>query len=179
MKVIINYDLVNAIKDIKEPCTPAKVLRNEKDWYMSRMPLFLAMNYAFFGNNIDTLYATGIHFVLAIGSDLLTQKKIGYDTYAAKARKNLKRLPSDLRKINIDTSYDKLLESYMYYQGFRYQAGDDKVIIMEKYIMVPTYNYRREEKETSILEEHVLGSDEYVLSVGTKTKEKRLVRTLA
>ena len=35
----------------------------------------------------------------------------------------------------------------------------------KKYILVPSYNYGGEEIETSIMQEHIVESDDYILSV--------------
>ncbi len=43
----------------------------------------------------------------------------------------------------------------------------------KKYILVPTYDYLGEIQSTSILQEHVVGSKIYVLSLGSEAKEYR------
>ena len=43
-----------------------------------------------------------------------------------------------------------------------------------KYILVPTYDFNNNIKNTSILQEHIVGTDKYVLSIGSPKKELKL-----
>ena len=48
-------------------------------------------------------------------------------------------------------------------------------IIRNRYINVPIYNYKREEKTALIKEEHLLTTNKYVLTIGTPEAKKEKV----
>ena len=50
MKLVINYDFFNAIKDVNEPYGVLKVIRNNKDRYMLRLPLWGIVDFVYFKN---------------------------------------------------------------------------------------------------------------------------------
>lgn len=85
---------------------------------------------------------------------------------------HLSRLQKDLRTINVSTSRENLLNSYKY--KTEYKIGTYKSfapqIIQKKYIMVPL----SEEDEESILQEHIIGTNEYELSKDEPKKEYKL-----
>jgi len=83
---------------------------------------------------------------------------------------DLTKLSYQLKQINVNTSRDLLLDSKEYDRRYPKKFP---YIVQEKYIMVPTYN-NGEITETSILQEHVIGTDKYILSIGTPTKVYKL-----
>jgi len=88
---------------------------------------------------------------------------------------DLRRLSAELKNLNVNTSQEQLLQSYKY--KTEYKLNTDEGIIpkveQKKYIMVPVYE-NGEEKEVSLLQEHTIGSNEYVLSIGTPKKVYKL-----
>lgn len=85
------------------------------------------------------------------------------------------RIIKDLAKIEVSTNRDLLLEAHAYKR--EYEIGFYKSVIPylkeNKYIMVPSYN-GYSEGETSVLQEHVVGTRAYELSVGEPKKEYKL-----
>ena len=78
--------------------------------------------------------------------------------------------------INVKTNYDMLLESELYEKKYKVEKTDSLFAIKEeKYIYVPSYGFDGKEKDTSILQEHDIGSGIYALSVGEPEKQYRRV----
>jgi hypothetical protein len=48
------------------------------------------------------------------------------------------------------------------------------IIHQNRYILVPTYNGLGDIKDTSILQEHEIGSKQYTLSIGSPSKKLKL-----
>ena len=97
----------------------------------------------------------------------------------SKIKNNLKKLVSKLNDINIATDYDLLKQSELYERKYKIEFNESKIpIIMEnKYVLVPSYNYKGDVKDTSILQEHFVGSKDYILSVGSPSKKLTLVNS--
>ena len=78
-----------------------------------------------------------------------------------------------LNDLNVKTDYELLLESELYKKEYKIQVNEKKLpyIAESKYIMVPTHSFNGNMTETSILQEHVVGSKKYVLSLGSPKKE--------
>lgn len=95
----------------------------------------------------------------------------------SKSTKNISRqelviLSNLLNNINVNTDSELILESYKYKTEYDFNKdSESKDLIQKKYIMVPVIQ-NGEEKEISILQEHVIGTKEYSLSCGEPTKQK-------
>lgn len=88
----------------------------------------------------------------------------------------LKVLVSSLRKINVNTDYDLLLKSYNYETKYKIEFNESFIprLKQEKFIMVPVHELG-EEKEVSLVQEHIVGSMSYSLSYGSPQKALRYV----
>lgn len=84
-------------------------------------------------------------------------------------------LLSSLSQININTNYELLLNSYKYETEYEFEFNKSSFphLIQKKYIMVPAIQ-DGEEIEVSVLQEHIIGSKDYVLSKGKPNLQKRL-----
>ena len=94
------------------------------------------------------------------------------DDYAKTATENLKELASSLNSLYLNTNYELLLESQLSCKEYNIILNEKMIpqILESKYILVPTYNYNNEIKNVSILQEHVVGSDIYELSLQSPIK---------
>ena len=181
MKLLINYDFFNAIDDVKQPLGPIKVIRAHKYKYIFNLPMFLAAG-SICGNDVKaTLAASVFSYSFILSTDCLMDyfaMKILHsdvDMYADKASKRLMKLASMLKDINVRTNYDMLLQSELYERKYKVHLNDKKIPLLmeEKYVLVPSYNFSGEETETSILQEHNVGTSDYILSVGEPQKQYR------
>ena len=184
MKLVINYDFWLAIKNVNEPTGPLKVIRNNKYRYMIYAPLWYTMDRFLLEDDPKaTLGAILCSYGIVLSIDLAriySEKKnsgSNMDIYAKEASNKLIKLSSQLQEINIKTNYDMLLKSELYDKKYKIELNKDKIPFLkeEKYILVPSYGFDEKEKETSILQEHVLGSSSYILSVGEPDKIYRKV----
>ena len=181
MKLIINYDFVEALKNVKEPYGVMKLVRNNKrEWIKFDIPftLLLEMPIMFRIGVIRTLTYMGIGFSIAkliYGS--LEYKNIG-DIYAKKSINDLKHLAYLLREQYLNTDYELLLQSEYYDKKYKLKINEEKTveILESKYILVPTYDFNNNIKNVSIEQEHRIGSKIYVLSLGSPEKRMEFAR---
>ena len=165
MKIIIEYDFTNKIKDVNEPYGIVKMLRNNgKDIVRLYLPICVIFDLIFALESKITAKVFLLYEILSyLGIEYFTYKECG-DHYKELASKDLKRLVS-------------LLKSEVYDKKYQLRLNEDKIIevLESKYILVPTYDFNGHIKDTSILQEHVVGSDDYVLSFGSPAKKLKLV----
>ncbi|MFA5602876.1 MAG: hypothetical protein WDA21_04045 [Bacilli bacterium] len=162
MKLIINYDLMEKIKKVKQPYALKAAKEN--------LEIILCYGgiYPIIGKIIkikvpEAAIFTSSFIVGLILSDIRFYYLHG-DYYKDEALKYLTILSHQLKEINIDTTRELLLDSEEYCTKYKRKSLH---ILQEKYIMVPTYN---DEKDISVLQEHIIGSKEYILSIGSPTK---------
>ena len=179
MKLLINYDFFNAIRNVNEPLTPMKIVRNEIK-YALITPLWIADGFIGDHNALNKLLLWyGIYMAIDLYYQSNYKKKYsdGLDSYAYEASTKLKKLSAMLDDINVKTNYEMLLKSELYERKIKVESSDEKLLSLkeEKYIYVPSYGFDGQEKETSILQEHDIGSKTYMLSVGEPAKQYRRV----
>ena len=193
MKVTINYDFFDAIKDANEPMHPLKMIRNNKGKYLLLFPMSIAIRgIAIYTLNFEnSLQAWVMYFTMVYGNSLgidllgeLIARKImrnERDYYAAKSIDRLRQLVMLLRELNVNTDYDLLLESELYSKEKELKKGERLLpsLMVKKYISVPSYNDFGEITDTSILQEHIIGTEKYTLSIGEPKKQYKhvLVKT--
>lgn len=117
----------------------------------------------------------GIALAMNMGMASLYTKLAGVDQYADQSSDNLKKLVSQLEDLNVSTDYDLLLKSEVYDKKYKVEINKEQLphLAESKYIFVPSYTYNRDKKDTSILQEHIVGSKEYILSLGSPKKVLR------
>ena len=87
------------------------------------------------------------------------------------ANEKLKILSSRLADLDVSTDSDLLLESkrYKIKYDIDFSEGIIPKITQNKYVMVPTHN----DGEVSLLQEHIVGTRNFTLSVGEPEKAKQ------
>ncbi len=186
MKLSINYDFWNALRNVREPLTPMKVERNNRVLTLSYIPMTLFAYQFTQYSTLEVFPIVGVNYLFIIGTvycideifkRLNLKERDGMDNYAFASYQKLKTLPSQLKQIHVKTTYPMLLESELYDHKKRILKEEGKIpaLVDEKYIMVPTLNYGGGKTETSILQEHVIGSDLYSLSIGEPQKKMKKV----
>ncbi len=180
MKLVINYDLINEIKNASEPYGTMKIVRTyKKYWIGFGIPIGIigsipsALDKSFLPVSLSMI---SFNIVISLLYDYIMYNEVG-DFHKKEAKERLLKLVSLLRENNINTDYDLLLKSDMYYKKYNIRLNEDKLVevLESKYILIPTYNYNMKVTDTSILQEHVVGSSEYVLSLGSPEKKLKLV----
>lgn len=178
MKLVVNYDLIDSIKNVNEPLNPFKIVRNNKRvWAKFNLPIYTMMDLCFTRDLKNILEMLMIQFSFLTIAELVALSLIKVDKYKDKSNYDLKKLVSKLKDINVDTDYDLLKESILDSRMYNLKLNKNKIpqLMESKYILVPSYTYSGEIKDKSILQEHVVGSSDYYLSVGLPNKKKSLV----
>ena len=181
MKLVTNFDFVNAIKDVNEPLGLSKVIRNEKRNIITDMPFWFMFDYLFYRGQIDKIVLVMASQTLILSNYYYFFNRIYGDKYCEAAAKELKKLAITLKELNVNTTYDMLLESELSEVEYKVSFDESKIpfLMQEKYVLVPSYDYSGKVVDTSILQEHTVGSKEYVLTLGKPSKKRKLVRSLA
>lgn len=181
MKLIINYDFIEAIRNVNEPLGPMKVVRNKKRLLICLVPYDMTLNLLNQRDLPTSICMTGLLFGSLIASEIVVSNICKVDPYALKSSNHLKRLVPQLNSLNVSTDYDLLLKSELYESKYRICLNEDKLpqLMESKYILVQSYTFSGEIKETSILQEHSVGSKKYVLSIGSPKRQFKLARVNA
>ena len=172
MKLIINYDLINEISNTTNKPVLIKNLNEIKLLYPSVYIANFLVFYSILPFNAAFIASTvSINWALVTFSIICKYFEI--DPYKIIAEKNLNNLVLKLKDLHIDTTYDLLLDSKVYYKKNNLKINEKKIpyILESKYILVPTYDSLGEITKTSVLQEHVVGSKKYVLSIGSPERE--------
>lgn len=177
MNILIDYDFYNAVKDVNQGFTISKIVRNNKEpWVRYYLPILTLCELAFYKDHFLKGMSIGvlIEFLLSVELNIGMYFFKG-DWYKERADERLKKLVSMLNRINVNTSYDLLKESYCYHKIYNLHINNKLPQVFEsKFIIVPSYNYNGDVVDTSILQEHVVGSHEYVLSVNSTERVLKL-----
>ena len=180
MKLVTSFDFVNAIKDVNEPLGLSKVVRNEKRNIISSTPFWFMLDYALY-RQIDKTVLVMVSQAFFLSNYYYFFNRIYGDKYCETAANALKKLAITLKELNVNTTYDMLLESELSEVEYKVSFDESKIpfLMQEKYVLVPSYDYNGKVVDTSILQEHTVGSREYVLTLGKPSKKRKLVRSLA
>lgn len=174
MNILINYDLICAVKNVNEKFSLKKVTRNNKgDWAKINLPLFVGLDYLIYQGDMRKVLTMLIaQFGIVYTINLMPHLALKRDLFKDKSELDLKKLVSKFKDANIDTTYELLKQSKQYDRKYEIKLNENKLpqIIQSKYILVPTIDYLGTVKDTSVLQEHVMGSKKYVLSLGSPKK---------
>lgn len=177
MKITINYDFFDAILNVNTGMTPMKVIRNNKKviafWYF---PVLTVLNYSASKKLKDVLNLFALEFGMLVGTVLFYYVITGMDDYKNQSIEDLKTLVYKLKENHINTDYELLIQSELIKRKYQVKFDKEGVlrILESKYFLVPTYDFNNNVKNTSILQEHLIGTNDYVLSIGSPKKEFKL-----
>lgn len=164
MKITINYDLLERISEAKYGFSLVRTFKSA----LMIIPVVKSFSLADKANTMNTLdfqkYIDNLP--LSILSDLIivtlgSCAVLGITPLIrTNALANLEELAEDLKALNIDTDESLLLNAYKYHTEYKIDF-ENKVptLIQKKYINIPT-----NDKEVSLMQEHVIGSFSYTLS---------------
>lgn len=172
MKLVINYDLIEKIQEAKTGFALTKTAKSimKHTAFISSFSLIdnFILGYPFETFLFEVLF--GFTFETFIyGTNDLILAKINKEL----AIKLLKLLSIRLKDIDITTNYELLLESYKYQTNYNISFDKIPQVEQKKYIMIPVIE-NGEEKELSLLQEHIIGTDKYILSCGEPIKVFKL-----
>ena len=174
MKIEINWDLMSKIKQAKYGFD---LQRDFKVAFVSSI-LVTSVFSLFNLNDLDyqkkLLMRFGSTFVfglmgICIGECASNKLSMGV------AKKILSMIAYLLKDLNIDTNEELLMKSEKYLTKYKIKLDDYKIpyVLQEKYINIPILSNEKEDY-VSVLEEHVIGSNKYIISRGELEKKKVL-----
>jgi hypothetical protein len=174
MKLVINYDLITRIQDAKDnlgiSTALQKNLKKVSPWFGVYTLINVSTGQPLHRSIASAGVSATMLFTVWTAMDITKNKMIG-NIDKIRALNDLRRLSIKLNDLKVKTSAELILESEEYARKYKVKVNEQKLpyILQEKYIMVPTYD-NGDIKETSILQEHIIGSKVYVLSLGSPTK---------
>lgn len=170
MKILVNYDLLDKIRESKKGIS----LQRSSNYIIKYTLLFGSCD-VIFGliNNASSREAV-LSIISTLGLNMIIVNAL--ELMFSPLNKNiaindLKLLVNDLRNQYVNTNYELLQKAYKYDTSYSFMLDENKIphLKQEKFIMVPVIE-RDEEKEVSLVQEHVIGSNEYILSYGSPKK---------
>ena len=175
MKVLVNYELLDKIKEAKTGFSLDRTfkvaLSKTVFWLTIGAGIDLIVSEPVLKNVLFRIPVYFTLFSITEGIPHLFLRKISKE----RAISELKQLSSLLKDLYIDTDYELLLNSYEYKTTYRIKFNEAHIPTLKqnKYIMVPTH-VNGEIKEVSLLQEHIILSKKYALSHGSPKAKKVL-----
>ncbi len=174
MKIEINCDLMHKIYESKHGFN---LNRDFKIAFLASSISTLAFSLV---NLSDTNYFKKFIMRFAINylaglAGVLTCEYISKKTNINNAKNNLILISFLLKSLNIDTNKDLLMNSECYKTKYKFKFDDCKIpyVLQEKYIDIPVLD-NNENNSVSVLQEHKIGSNKYIISRGMPVKKKAL-----
>ena len=182
MKLVTYFDLEDAIYNVNNSFGLYKIVRNNrKRWLGSSLPLYAAIDYACWQDIEVTLQFLALQFGMVLSAEVMGHLLTQNDIYQLNSCSDLKRLVASLQELNISTDYSLLSQSEVYDNRVHVEFNSSKIpeVVSSKYILIPSYDFHGKIVDTSIEQEHVMGSREYILSLGSPSKNYRKVCSFA
>ena len=172
MKIINYYDLMNEIDIANNGYDLKRII-------LKSLKLYALMNGCYLGTNLISGSDTGMQIVrnlmsgsggaIMYGAVLSMKEKNNKDENEHLALLELERLAFRLAELNVHTTSDLLKKSEVMQTDYKVALDEQHLPIVEqsKYILIPSYDTLGDIKSSSILQEHNIGSEEYILSKGS------------
>lgn len=185
-KIIINYDFINEIGLAKGKY---KLIRTSwKIPFVYKLPIFSISFISVFNSafndfpwslTLPIVFLDVGHYycILAILSkilDKLNKLSPRVKTLREISFEKIQMLSHDLNVNNIKTTPELLLGAKFYKRKYSLAMEGLPGIIRKRYIYIPTQGFNEKIEDTSILEEHRLGTRKYEISVQEPEKKKQL-----
>lgn len=177
MKLINNFDLEDIIINANGNINYKKVILNELKipgiaFGLTFSLLVIMEQYQAIYNNIifDSLW--GMNNIIFRNLDL----KLNKDKRKLQSMKTLLELCNQLNNLYIKTTPSMLAESSLSQIKYKVRLNEKKIPVIQqnKYFLVPTHDSLYNVKDTSILQEHIIGSKEYIISLESPKKSFQL-----
>ena len=172
MKIIVNYDLLERAAETKYKFSLVKEAKRAIKFCVFFYGVLWTPYCAVTKDPISfSQYLDTLPFSFLLSTSLITLVYImeaHFKDVSFGAFIDLLRLSKKLKALNIDTTGALLMDAYKY--KTEYEINSDNVIpllVQKKYINIPS----NDDKEVSLLQEHVVGSHTYTLSKGKPSKQ--------
>jgi len=188
MKIINSYDLIDTINLARDGLTFQNALKQNVKYTPLMASLGICLGITIHGLDFNkvlgqtilttpVLYGTAVAISIVLIKYLLKQDP--RLVVKEMAEITLKKLALKLCANDIETNYEMLMTATTIYQtDYKIKFNENKLpsIMQNKYILIPTCD-TSEIKDTLILQEHKLFSNEYIISI--KDPEVKKVLKLA
>ena len=172
MKIVINYDLMDKIAEAKQGYSLKRCVKRTLGFMAFSSAIGIPDN-LISGNispdlwiELSAYLACHTSFTVALA---WTFKNMSQEV----ARRTLKSLVSELRNHCIKCDEDSILDSKSYKTEYDFSfASSLPIIEQRKYLNVPVRDEYFGDKEVSLVQEHIIGSREYTLSLGEPKEQK-------
>ena len=164
MKIVVNYDLLDKIKESKTGLSVNRVRRDVLRYTTINMAIETPFNVSQGADLnhyiLDLFCFMSVHCISQLNIWLFFSNLL-----KNKAQQDLNVLASQLQDIFVRTDKELLQDAYKYKTEFELDCESSKIpnILQKKYIMVPVHN-DWDNNERSLVQEHIIGSKEYFLS---------------
>lgn len=169
MKLVISYDLPDKIKEAKTGFSLKRCSKRVLFYTGVNAAIVFPIN-ALSAENpdkylIDLLAYLGCHSTLTAFNQAIMS-----DIYKKMASSEIDQLSQTIKQINVNASCDELLQAQPYKTeyNFDFKTGS---LEQKKYINI-SVNDIWGERDVSIMQEHIFGSKDYILSLGTPEEKK-------
>ena len=174
MKIIINYDLLDKIREAKIGISLHRTTK--AILILSGLCTGICSILVAFTCSPEELpkeiFKITIKSVVSQSFYRLITELLTFIPYKIISKEQLRQLSSQLKDIKVNTDKDLILDSYKYKTEYKWIKSEKDIdLVQKKYIMIPVIE-NGEEKEVSILQEHAIGSKTHSLSIGEPTKQK-------
>ena len=116
--------------------------------------------------------ATTIATLLSLGAEQLLLSLM-----MKKTTMELAKVKLGLKNINIQTDVELLLDSKVYHREYKLKKDSPIGVIRNRFINVPSFNYKGNITTVSVKEEHMLATKDYILSLGEpEAKDTKVFR---
>lgn len=164
MKIVINYDLLDKIAESSKGFSLKRCVK--KTLYYSAISSLVYMGISMVtGDSSENMIASIISYVAFHSIVMGTFTWALTSMTKESAAKHLNEFVSELSDSCVKTDDNAILNSYTYKS--KYNINFDSIITQieqKKYIMIPVCDEDLEDKEVSIVQRHILGSNKYVIS---------------
>lgn len=171
MKIVVNYDLLDKVREARTGFSLKRI--NNETMIASAIggPLVTAHNLAMGYDNEEILFDLALIYLLNFEGRAIFRAMFS-NSYKQLANEQLNALSNHLHDIFVHTDPELLQAAYRYKTKYELDSEDSKLprLVEKKYIMVPVHN-EWDCNERSLVQEHVVGSKEYVISYGEPEKK--------
>ena len=172
MRIVINYDLMDKILEANNGYSLKRCIKRSLG-FTSISTIIGTVDNIFSGDITPELFnEVAIYFVLhSMYTGIYAH--LFRDITRENAKRNLSQLVQQLRNSCIKTDDSSILEAYRYKTEYDVHMGEIlPTVEQKKYINVPIKNEFFGDKEISLIQEHVIGSSKYILSMGEVEDKK-------
>ena len=179
MKLRINYDLVDKVSEAKKGYSLKRCVKRVFGMTAVSGSISTLNNFVAQNDPRELLIIYPIHMAIHTGYTIMFSWGCS-NIIKSLAVTNLEKLTRDLGSICVRTDYESLLNTYTYKTKYKLNT-DSKLprVEQKRYMKIPVKDEYFGDREIPILQEHIIGSRNYDLSIGEPEEKKILILSRA